>query len=243
MAIVHKGKKTLNGQANQYLITSIVCVGMLIAYGIMMVQGQGETYVNPVYMALPVLWAAGAVFYFRKYKIFKAGSTGESALLEYVRKLPNQYHVFTNFQIEEKRIRDEIDFIVVGDTGVFVIEAKNHVGKIVGAPDDMEWKQYKSDKNGRAYTKTLPNPIKQADWHTINITRLLTRMGFRTAASGLLVFTNPKAALEIESGRFTVLDSCKNVNPYILNYKPQQKLDKSHINKIVRALEESTKRK
>ena len=237
MAIVHKGKKTLNGQANQYLLTSVACVAMLIAYVVMMVQGQGDVEVNVVFMALPVLWVCGAVFYFRKYKIFKAGAAGESGLLEYVRKLPNQYHIFTNFQIKEKRIHDEVDFLVIGDTGVFVIEAKNHVGKIVGTADDIEWKQYKSDQEGNIKTKLMANPMKQADWHTINIDRLLRQDGFHVAVSGLLVFTNPKATLEIGSSKLAILDNSKAVNSYILNYKPQQRLDKSHINKIVRALE------
>lgn len=242
MAIVHKGKKTLSRQANQYLLTSLVCVLMLFAYVVTIVQGQAETEINPVYMALPVLWVVGAILYFRKYRIFKAGSVGESDLLEYVRKLPNQYHIFTNFQIKEKRIHDEVDFIVVGDNGVFVIEAKNHVGKIVGKEDDVEWKQYKSDKNGKPYTKILANPIKQADWHAININRLLRMLGFRATVSGLLVFTNPKATLELGASKLTILDNSKAVNQYILNYKPQQKLDKSHINKIVRALEDTIKK-
>ncbi len=243
MAIVHKGKKTLNGQANQYLLTSIACVVMLIAYAFMMVQGQGDVEVNVVFMALPVFWVIGAVFYFRKYKIFKAGAAGESGLLEYVRKLPNQYHIFTNFQITEKRIHDEVDLLVVGDTGVFVIEAKNHVGKIDGTADDVEWKQYKTDQAGNTKIKLLANPIKQADWHTINIDRLLRLDGFHVTVIGLLVFTNPKATLEIGPSKLAILDNCKAVNQYILNYKPQQRLNKSHINKIVRALEDKVNKK
>ncbi|MBP2631770.1 MAG: hypothetical protein H6Q70_2398 [Firmicutes bacterium] len=243
MAIVHKGKRTLNGQANQYLLTSGACVAMLIAYAVMMVQGQGDVKVNVVFMALPVFWIFGAIFYFRKYKIFKAGATGESGLLEYVRKLPNQYHVFTNFQIKEKRIYDEVDLLVIGDTGVFVIEAKNHVGKIVGTADDVEWKQYKTDPEGNTKTKLMANPIKQADWHTINIDRLLRQDGFHVTVIGLLVFTNPKAILEIGSSKLAILDSSKAVNQYILNYKPQQKLNKSHINQIVRALETKVNKK
>lgn len=243
MAIVHKGKKTLNGQANQYLLTSLACVVMLLAYGVMMAQSQENFELNIVYMVLPVLWVIGLVFYFRKYRIFKAGAVGESDLLEHIRKLPNQYHIFTNFQIKEKRIHDEVDFIVVGDNGVFVIEAKNHVGKIVGNEEDVEWKQYKSDQHGKPYTKMLANPIKQADWHTININRLLRMLGVQAAVSGLLVFTNPKITLDIGTSKFIILDNSKAVNQYILNYKPQRKLDKSYINKIVRVLEENIKKK
>lgn len=239
MAVVHKGDRSLDGQARQYLMTSGVCVIMLVAYMMMVVKGAELELAT---LALPAMWVVGIFYYLRKYRIFKAGAQGESELLAYVKRLPNQYHVFTNYMVKDKRIRDEIDFLIVGFNGVFVVEAKNHVGRIVGNADDVEWKQYKVDKHGKPYTKNMMNPVKQAQWHTANIGGLLGRLGYQVSVKGLLVFTNPKAKLEIEPHKMTTLYGCEEVNSYILNHVPKRKLAKGEIQQIVEALETSIKK-
>ena len=145
--------------------------------------------------------------------------------------------MFSNFVIKEKRIYDEADFIIVGENGVFVVEGKNHLGKIVGTEDDIEWKQYKFGKNGKRYTKNMMNPIKQTKWHRLNIQGMLRQAGFRISVVPLLVFTNTTVQLEVISNEMLVLKGSKYVNDYILRYSPQRKLDKHMIKDIVAFLE------
>ena len=237
MAKVHKGKKTLGRQSRQYLFSAFVCAGLIGVYGFMIFRLGGELSINPLFHLLPLVWLIGIFYYCRRYRIFQAGARGENEIFTYVRKLPNNYHVFSNFVIKEKRIYDEADFIIVGENGVFVVEGKNHLGKIVGTEDDIEWKQYKFGENGKRYTKNMMNPIKQTKWHRLNIQGMLRQAGFRISVVPLLVFTNTTVQLEVISNEMLVLKGSKYVNDYILRYSPQRKLDKHMIKDIVAFLE------
>ena len=237
MAKVHRGKKTLSRQSRQYLLSAFVCTGLIGVYGFMIFRLGGELSINPLFHLLPVIWLMGIFYYCRQYRIFQAGARGENEILTYVRNLPNQYHVFSNFVIKEKRIHDEADFIIVGENGVFVVEGKNHLGKIVGTEDDIEWKQYKFGQKGKQHTKNMMNPIKQTKWHRLNIEGMLRQSGFRISVVPLLVFTNTAVQLEIASSEVFVLKCSKYVNDYILRYRPQRKLDKHMIKDIVALLE------
>ncbi|SEI79320.1 Nuclease-related domain-containing protein [Propionispira arboris] len=241
MANVHKGKKTLNRQSRQYLFSAFVCAGLIGAYVVMIFRLGEELSINPFFHLLPVIWLMGIFYYCRRYRILQAGARGENEILTYVRNLPNQYHVFSNFVIQEKRIRDEADFIVVGENGVFVVEGKNHLGKIVGTEDDIEWKQYKFGQKGKLYTKNMMNPIKQTKWHRHNIEGMLRNAGFCISVVPLLVFTNTAVQLEIISSEIVVLKGSKYVNDYILRYSPQRKLDKHMIKDIVALLEKKAR--
>lgn len=237
MAKVHKGKKTLSRQSRQYLFSACVCAGLIGVYGFMIFRLGGELSINPFFHVLPFVWLMGIFYYCRRYRTFQAGARGENEILTYVRKLPNQYHVFSNFVIKEKRIYDEADFIIVGENGVFVVEGKNHLGKIVGTEDDIEWKQYKFGHNGKQHTRNMMNPIKQTKWHRLNIEGMLRQAGFRISVVPLLVFTNIAAQLEIASSEMIILKGSKYVNDYILRYSPQRKLDKNMIKDIVALLD------
>ncbi|MFH1235970.1 MAG: nuclease-related domain-containing protein [Parcubacteria group bacterium] len=60
---------------------------------------------------------------------FKAldGLLGEKAVHKVLTKLPDTYSVFWGLKLREHR---DIDFVVVGPTGVFTLEVKSHVGTI-----------------------------------------------------------------------------------------------------------------
>lgn len=55
------------------------------------------------------------------------GRRGESVILEELKKLPAEFRVFCDVKIQPPY---NIDFVVAGPTGVFIIEVKSHAGKI-----------------------------------------------------------------------------------------------------------------
>jgi hypothetical protein len=66
--------------------------------------------------------------YFNKKKIkYLAGLRGESVIYFELKKLPKEYSVFQDVKIYK---RCNIDFVVLGPTGIFAIEVKSHSGKI-----------------------------------------------------------------------------------------------------------------
>lgn len=225
MAAVHKGGKTLSGQARRFLFDSAACLSLFVAFEWVALQsGAGKLY--PALYLLPTIWLGGVFYYYRKYKLFRAGATGEAQVLKEVRGLPRRYHVFTNFLMREDGMRDEADFVVVGENGVFVIEVKHHGGKIVGAPGDARWAQHRAGKR-----KAMRNPVGQTARHAANLMRLLRSRGRRVYVRGVLVFTNPRVRLEIERGGLAVLRGGGKVNDFILRGKPR--LDWDAVDEIV----------
>ena len=66
------------------------------------------------------------------YQTWKSGLTGERAVLNNLStNLNNEFSIFNDVLLREGKRRGNIDHIVVGPTGVFVIETKNNSGKVV----------------------------------------------------------------------------------------------------------------
>lgn len=55
------------------------------------------------------------------------GRKGENIILEELRKLPDEFRVFCDVKINSPY---NIDFIVIGPAGIFVIEVKSHAGTV-----------------------------------------------------------------------------------------------------------------
>lgn len=236
MAMIHKGKQSLRGKARKLLLMSAVCGGLIPVYGVMLLNSGRAGEIHPIAHLLPLLLFIGIFVYFNRYKTMKAGAAGETNLLAELRKLPGDYHVFTNYIIRQNSRYDEVDFIVVGGNGVFVIEAKNHVGRISGKAHDAKWRQEKFKARGKIVHKKMANPIKQTKAHLFNVTKIIRAGGFHTGISALLVFTNPHVYLTIETEALLVVRGSEKVNHFILDYLPVKRLDASTIDGIVRHL-------
>ncbi len=96
--------------------------------------------------------------------MIKHGVQGERFLTDMlVKYLPKNYYVLRNIVISSPSSKAEIDIIVVGETGVFIIEIKNWIGEIKGDLYDQNWTQIKRRgyRYPKAYHSTLHNPVKQ----------------------------------------------------------------------------------
>lgn len=92
----------------------------------------------------------------------RAGRRGEEIATDIIsRVLTDDDILLTNVRISFEGSRSEVDNLIINSHGVFIIEAKNYVGELVGGLDDYEWKKYKTTPGGDIYCKTVKNPIKQ----------------------------------------------------------------------------------
>lgn len=92
----------------------------------------------------------------------RAGRRGEEIATDIIsRVLTDDDILLTNVRISFEGSRSEVDNLIINSHGVFIIEAKNYVGELVGDLDDYEWKKYKTTPGGDIYCKTVKNPIKQ----------------------------------------------------------------------------------
>ena len=118
-------------------------------------------------IALIIVLVAAVIQIFRlginiEDPVKRAGRRGEEVATDIIsRVLTDDDILLTNVRISFEGSRSEVDNLIINSHGVFIIEAKNYVGELVGGLDDYEWKKYKTTPSGDIYCKTVKNPIKQ----------------------------------------------------------------------------------
>lgn len=98
-------------------------------------------------------------------EITAAGKQGEEHTAVLLNALPHNYKLIRNAVVSYEGRESEIDNIVEGNTGVFIIETKNHRGYISGDCREMYWEQHKINNYGECHSKNFYNPTKQVATH------------------------------------------------------------------------------
>ena len=119
-------------------------------------------------------------------QILRSGISGERVTAEELSLLPDDYTIF-----------QDIDNIVVGKSGVFIVESKNHGGVIAGDYEDTYWTQDKISRGGRLYSKEIYSPVKQVGTHIYRLANLLRDNGVFTYVRGIVYFTNENTSVRI----------------------------------------------
>ena len=130
-------------------------------------------------------------------QIERAGEMGEAATANLIRQLPEGYFGFQNIRVTYQGSTSELDMVVVGRTGVFIIETKNHNGHIQGSFEQHQWIQYKTGRRGGQYSKEFYNPVKQVGTHTYRLAHYLRDRGCNVHVDSMVFFTNPMASVQV----------------------------------------------
>lgn len=133
----------------------------------------------------------------RTADIRQAGKRGEAATGHFLAQLPDSYTVIMNAVVTYDGKRSEIDNIVVGPTGVFVIETKNHNGTITADYNAHDWLQVKVGKGGTAYSKTFYSPVRQVGTHVYRLAHCLRQHRVNTRIDAAVFFANPQARVRL----------------------------------------------
>lgn len=187
--------------------------------------------------AAVILFAAGAVlaaglvllivpfvFFMDLGTIAEEGAKGEDATMEILSRLPDSYTIFNQTNIPNKESRTglfELDFIVVGPNGVFVVEVKHNNSTIYGKEEAREWTVLKMGKGGTPYIKAMRNPIKQAKKQVWALSGFLREKNHRAWIEGIVFFSNPASSLEIEEKPTFPVIHCDGLVEYIQSYRPK----------------------
>lgn len=129
--------------------------------------------------------------------ILVSGISGERIATQVLSMLPDDYTVFQNVIVSYGNKKSEIDNIVVGKSGVFIIEVKNHNGHIVGNLGDICWTQHKVGCGGMPYTNEIYNPVKQVGTHIYRLSNYLRHEGVNTYIQGMVYFVNKNCQLSL----------------------------------------------
>ena len=155
----------------------------------------------PTYMILgkitpPALFLAGIAFmyglmqFLLPYRNWKSGLSGEKRVERNLSaKLNDEYSMYSDVLLKDKNRSGNIDHIVVGPTGIFVIETKNNEGNITY--DRYGWKGMGENRN----------PIFQVNKNMFKVKDVLKNCDVFTDRNpylkSIVVFSNSKAKLKI----------------------------------------------
>ena len=135
----------------------------------------------------------------------KHGDAGEQLALELLKKLPKEYHIFTNLEFE-LRGHHETDLIVAGPNGVTVCEVKYWSGRV----DELDERTVRhTHKDGSS--ENVHSPVHQVIAHYETLHDALWRKGVRVPTNGLVLMMHPDCEAHFRSGGVKVL-TCPGIN-------------------------------
>jgi hypothetical protein len=151
-----------------------------------------------------------AFYFFRKYSGYKQGYEGENKVSKILSStLSDEYYLINDVVFSDGH--GNIDHVVLGPNGVFVIETKNYGGKIICYGDQWS-RQYTSKKNGsfnRFINFELGSPSKQAKRNSMRIKGVIesseTFKSRRIWVEGIVVFANQNIDLKINNPTIPIL--------------------------------------
>lgn len=171
----------------------------------------GENYLVVIIIIISI------ILYLFRNKI--KGKLGEMKSTNELNKLDRgEYKVLDNVILYSDNKTHEIDNIVISKYGLFIIEMKNYIGKVVGSKDDNEWVHYVGKNVNRFY-----NPVKQNYGHMKCVSDCL-KLDMRYLIP-VVVFSNDTY---IDSNVKYVIH-LKDVNKYIERHKKNMYLDVDEI--------------
>jgi len=141
------------------------------------------------------------IFIFLKLKkqkgILASGISGEESCLKLLSQLPSDFYVIPDVTLCVGHKTAQLDYIIIGPTGIFIVEAKNHRGTICGSANSSQLSKTKKLADGKTDSSKIYNPIYQVSTHVKLLTELLFDKKIYTVVSGCVYFSNPNATVEI----------------------------------------------
>lgn len=177
------------------------------------------------FLTIPMI-VVGIVFiniFDKNTSIVASGVEGEDRLHNIIERLPETFIGFQNVHVFYNGEQSELDMVVIGLTGIFVIEVKNHNGTIVGNFSDRNWVQHKVGRNGTPYSKEMYNPVKQVGTHVYRLANYLRDRGVKCHVESVVYFANPEADVQLHGTPEKTAVFCERYNggeallDYILN--------------------------
>lgn len=157
--------------------------------------------------------------------IKRSGAKGEDQALKKLKDLPDTYTVFNQLEVPHDKSRRgfiELDFVVVGPNGVFVVEVKNNNSRIVGNVDEREWTIHKVGRGGTPYTSSMRNPVKQVKSQVWALSEYLKKKGHRVWIEGCLFFSHDNCSVEMKGQSTVPVLQQIGLASHINNYQPKR---------------------
>lgn len=181
------------------------------------------------------------IYFYNNVKIKLYGIKGEYKVYKQLKVIKKMgYKLFQNVHLKNNDIKAQLDFIIVGINGIFIVEVKNQRGVIIGNCESKYLTKIKKSKSGNEYKKKIYNPIKQVNTHIYKLSKILRNNGINSWIEGIVLFSNKDSNVKINSDKILIIQS-ENCDELIKFIKKNDKnvLSKSSIEKIVDIINDS----
>ena len=151
------------------------------------------------------------------------------------RELPQEYVLINGLKLP--RGAGDIDHLVVGPSGVFLLETKTMAGRIVCEPDGR-WRRTKVGRAGTPYAAYIGDPAAQVQRNIFAVRDCLrTELPglFRRPPlwiEGLVVFPHPRTELDAEHSRVPAM-RLDQATSHICLHVPQRPLQPHEVEEVV----------
>lgn len=184
----------------------------------------------------PILYAilliAGILIFryaYREGYSWKKGIVGEEIVSEFLNELPGNYFIFNDVMLPDKM--GNIDHVVIGPTGIFVIETKNFKGNYT-----VEGGIWQSNDNPN-FKKTFSYPGKQVKSNSVALRNFLLSRKLNTNnvwINSIVAFISDSLTIKKKPKYFDILEPSELVY-FITNKK--KILNRELLKKIVFTVE------
>ncbi|GGE73321.1 nuclease-related domain-containing protein [Priestia taiwanensis] len=190
----------------------------LVGIGLSVYVGYDRLVVKGLFLSIAVSCELIRRKASKQAKILRAGVEGEQKTTKLLASLSKQYKVVGDTTVTINGKSSQLDHVVIGPAGVFVIETKNVSGKIIGQVADNDWSQKKIDYKGKPYTKTLYNPLKQVGTHVERVYALLKQANISIPVKGIVYFVHKDAEINMRSNEVKIFSARKREEQALLQY-------------------------
>ncbi len=200
-------KETISNLQFQTFIEILIAITGFIV----MVHGIYSNHIS-IFLGGSFAFIFGGYLYQSKItqtRIWRSGLKGQRKVEEVLAELDDRFTLINNMSLPFKKC--DIDHILVGPNGIFLIETKNYKGEISCIGD--RWEYQKIGKNGGVYRGYISNPSKQLKrniWELKNYLdkkskKILMQDTFPYWIQGVVVFTNEEATVRTQDETVVVV--------------------------------------
>ncbi len=174
-------------------------------------------------------------FFLKSYLNYSKGLQGEQIIIEALQNLPDSYYLINDVNLP--KCYGNIDHVVLGTNGIFIIETKNFEGEIRCEGDN--WYKYK-DTWEIPEEHEIKSPSKQVKGNALKLkqyieSKKIFNKSLRLWVEGMVVFSHDNVILRCNNPTVPVFKVNQLCN-YIRNKESRIKLSSQELEKVAKIL-------
>lgn len=201
---------------------------LFILFGIILFFGVA---INGLFIVLSIILFIIGLYLWKKQTTWNIGADGEESVIQVLQNLDSSFKIVNDIMLPGDS--QNIDHIVIGPNGIFVIETKNHNG-IIKCNND-EWSREKVGRRGTVYDASIGNPSKQAKRNAVMLKKWLESENIVVDyIDAVVVFTHEDVELDVNNPTIKVVHVDDLLN--VFKGEPNFRMTNEKINSITNRL-------